>query len=349
MINSVTFSLFETILIAMILSLVSARLGIWIAKRIKLLDVPASAPHKQHSKPTPIAGGFALFMVLIAYAVYQKIWLKPELQALLFGSLIILIFGLWDDIKAVPPLVKLSGQLLAVILLITSGVYIRLFESPDFFIHGEGGIYVWLDWILTAVWVIGITNAFNFVDSADGLATLLAGTAAAFLMLVTLDSNQPNLSLLNALLLGTCTGLFFYNAPPARLFLGDAGAQTLGFILASIAIVYTPIAKFQTSSWFVPIMILGVPIFDMTLVVLSRIRRGNPIYKPNLDHTYHRLVSLGVDSNHAVLAMLITALSLGCLAFIALNLPPPTANGIFAATLVLGVSTFVYLDNKKRR
>ena len=348
MIDSITYSLFENILFAILISLAFAWVSIRIAKRLKLIDVPARAPHKQHSKPTPIAGGITLVFVLIIFAVYQKIWLHPELFAILLGSLIILAFGFWDDLSSIPPIVKLTGQFFAATLLIYAGIYVRIFESPEFFFYGVGGFYLWLDWALTAFWIIGITNAFNFIDSTDGLSTLLAGTAAAFLMLVTLDSNQPLLSLMNALILGTCVGLFFFNAPPARMFLGDAGAQTLGFILASVAIIYTPIGKFQTSSWFVPILILGIPIFDTTLVVLSRIRRGEPVYKPALDHTYHRLVKLGFESSHAVVLMLIIALSLGCVAFIALNFSPLLANTVFFSIIAIGVILYLFLDSRKR-
>ena len=120
----------------------------------------------------------------------------------------------------------------------------------------------------------------------------------------------------------------------------------LGFILAALAIIYTPEDTFQTSSWFVPILILGVPIFDTTLVVFSRLHHRRPIYKSALDHTYHRLVKLGIESNRAVMAMHITALSLGCLAFIALGLPPLYANAIFGMVLALGAITLLLLELK---
>lgn len=347
MINSITFLLFEYIFIAIIAAFASAWLGIRIARRINLIDYPASAPHKQHLRPTPIAGGIAVLIVLTIFVIYQKLWLQPDLFAIMLGSLIILAFGIWDDLNSISPALKLMGQILAATLLIYAGVYVRIFESPEFFIHGQGGIYVWLDWLLTAFWIIGITNAFNFIDSTDGLAILLAGTASAFLMLVTLDSNQPDLSLINALLLGTCIGFFFYNAPPAKMFLGDAGAQTLGFLLASISIIYTPVGSFQTSSWFVPILILGIPIFDASLVVFSRMRRRKPIYKPALDHTYHRLAGLGFETSRAVLVMIITALLLGCIAFIALNLQPAIANAIFFIIVGIGIGLYFFLDRKK--
>jgi UDP-GlcNAc:undecaprenyl-phosphate GlcNAc-1-phosphate transferase len=196
--------------------------------------------------------------------------------------------------------------------------------------------------------VVGITNAFNFVDSMDGLAVGLGGVAAAFFMLVTIDSGQLLLSQQSALLLGACVALFFFNSPPARLFLGDSGAQTLGFLLAVLAIAYLPQGVSQSSSWVVPIMLLGVPIFDMVLVVISRLRRGKSIYTASLDHTYHRLVALGWEANWAVVGMQVVSLLLGCLAFIVLTRPPVIANAVFVGVLLAGFLALYTLDNRKR-
>jgi UDP-GlcNAc:undecaprenyl-phosphate GlcNAc-1-phosphate transferase len=339
-----TTSILVSMMFALLATLLMAWIGIKIARRFRLMDIPGAAPHKHHAIPTPLAGGIAVFGALIILATGYQLFVQQEIRAILLSGLVIFIMGVWDDVKGISPLAKLVGQGVAVILLIYFGVYIRIFESPEFFINGQGGIYLVLDWILTAFWIIGITNAFNFVDSMDGLAAALAGIAAAFFMLVTLNSNQPDVSRQSAILLGICIGLYFFNAPPARLFLGDSGAQLLGFVLAALAIIYTPEDTFQTSSWFVPILILGVPIFDMTLVVFSRLRHRRPIYKSALDHTYHRLVALGIESNRSVMAMHITSLSLGCLAFIALSLPPLYANAILGIVLFLGAVALLLLD-----
>ncbi|UCF27025.1 MAG: undecaprenyl/decaprenyl-phosphate alpha-N-acetylglucosaminyl 1-phosphate transferase, partial [Chloroflexota bacterium] len=121
-----------------------------------------------------------------------------------------------------------------------------------------------------------------------------------------------------------------------------------GFVLAVIAIAYRPLGAFQLSSWVVPIMLLAVPIFDMVLVVVSRIRRRKPIYSAATDHTYHRLVSLGWSSGKAVLIMQVAGLLLGCLAFIVLTRPPLIANTIFVSVIVFGIVSIAYLDSRKR-
>lgn len=261
-----------------------------------------------------------------------KLWAASDIRTILLASLAVFLFGLLDDAKGLSPVWKFGGQVLAVLLVMLPGVYVRFLPHPV------------LNFVITFVWIIGITNAFNLVDSMDGLAVGLAGLCAAFFMLVTLETNQGALAILSAIVLGTSIGLFYYNAFPARLFLGDAGAQWLGFVLATLAIAYTPPQLPQLSSWFVPILVLSVPIFDTTLVTVSRLRRGIPIYKANRDHTYHRLASFGMGDTRAVISMHIAAVLSGCLAFVALSLSPLWANMIFAGCVVLGVIALIYLE-----
>ena len=154
--------------------------------------------------------------------------------------------------------------------------------------------------------------------------------------------------MLSAILLGACIGCFYYNASPARFFLGDSGSQFLGFLLAGLAIAYNPPGYEQLASWYIPILLMGVPIFDITLVVYSRLRHKRPVYKAARDHTYHRLVLLGFSSNRAVLSMHISALLLGCLAFIALGLTPLLANLVFAGVLSVGIAALIYLEIKTK-
>jgi UDP-GlcNAc:undecaprenyl-phosphate GlcNAc-1-phosphate transferase len=346
-VTSISF-VFESVLVSITITALLAWGSIRLSRRIGLVDIPNSAPHKQHRKTTPLAGGLALFISLLVTAWWFDILQLPGVIAIYIAALPILLFGLWDDLRGISPLVKLLGQSIAVVILIAFGISIKVFESPEFFMGGPGQLNVYLDWILTYFWVVGITNSFNFVDSMDGLALGLAGMATAFFTLVMLDAGQPVLSQQSALLLGACIGLYIFNSRPARLFLGDSGAQTLGFFLAVLAIAYLPQGAYQASSWVVPILLLGVPIFDTALVIISRLRRRKPIYTASRDHTYHRLVSLGWNSNKAVLIMQIASLLLGCLAFIVLTRSPLIANGIFLTVLILGGISLVYLDNPKR-
>jgi len=338
--------LFQTILAALLISMAAAVISTWFARRIHLIDQPGSAPHKQHAKPVPLAGGIALMVTLLIGEYFFGNFGNKIIRASFIAALPVFIFGIWDDYKNLSPLVKLIGQVLAAFFLIRAGIFIQIFESPQFFLHGTSKIYLYLDWLVTILWVVGITNAFNFVDSMDGLLLGLGATAAGFFMLVTLDSQQLQLTHHSALILGACVGLYFFNASPAVLFLGDSGAQTLGILLAVLAIGYAPRGANQASSWFVPIMLLIVPIFDACLVIVSRLRQGRPIYSAGLDHTYHRLIGLGLAPNRAVLVMQVTSLTLSCLAFMCLNQPPLIANLVFAIVLGLGAVMLLLLDRQ---
>jgi UDP-GlcNAc:undecaprenyl-phosphate GlcNAc-1-phosphate transferase len=148
------------------------------------------------------------------------------------------------------------------------------------------------------------------------------------------------------ILLGTCTGLYIFNITPARLFLGDSGAQVLGFMVAAIAMAYAPVGLPPVTSWFVPILLLSIPIFDTTLVTFSRLRRKLPVYKANRDHTYHRLVALGMSPARAVMFIHLAAILIDCLAFVALSLSPLAANIIFGGVLLVGVAAISWLESR---
>ncbi len=328
--------LFPLIFWAILITLTITPFAIKVAIRFELIDHPNSSPHKIHQYPVPKAGGLALVLGIVSLNLLSGNWQSGPIRAILLASIVIFIFGLWDDAHRLAPQWKLLGQILGTIILISQGVQIRMLGSMTV-----------LNLALTLVWVIGITNAFNLVDSMDGLVVGLAAIASAFFMLVTVDAGQTSLSLLSAIILGGAIGMLYFNALPAGTFLGDSGAQFLGFVLAALAIAYTPPGLPQPSSWFVPILLLSVPIFDTSLVIISRLRQKKAVYQAGLDHTYHRLVNLGLPSSRAVLTMHLSAIIGGCLAFMALPLPPLWANIIFASTLMVGLFLLVWLENQE--
>jgi UDP-GlcNAc:undecaprenyl-phosphate GlcNAc-1-phosphate transferase len=330
--------LFPLIFWAILVTLIITPLAIKASIHFQLIDHPNSSPHKIHEQPMPKAGGLAIGFTIVSINFISGNMQSGTIRAILLSAAIIFLFGLWDDARRLSPRWKLVGQLLATIILISQGVYI----------HMLGNMTV-LNIVLTLLWTIGITNAFNLVDSMDGLVVGLAAIAAAFFMLVTVDAGQTSLSLLSAIILGSSIGMMYFNALPARTFLGDSGAQFLGFVLAALAIAYTPPGLPQPSSWFVPILLLSVPIFDTSLVTLSRLMQRKAVYQAGLDHTYHRLINLGWPSSRAVLTMHLCAVISGCLAFVALPLPPLWANTIFAAALLTGLFLFFWLEKKEAR
>lgn len=273
------------------------------------------------------------------------LWKEQFVKSFLLSVSVIYVFGLLDDARGLSAIPKLIGQFVAGILLITSGISVHFVESLQLSILSPS-FMKWFDIAFTLFWLIGITNAMNMIDSMDGLAVGVSALTFLFFLPVTIAAGQVSLTAISLILLGTSVGIYFFNITPAKLFLGDSGAQTLGFIVAVIAMAYTPVGLPPTTSWFVPILLLALPIFDTTLVTVSRFRRKLPIYKANRDHTYHRLVALGVPSLRAVLMIQLAVVIIDCLAFVTLTLSPLAANLIFGAILLGGALLICFLDRE---
>lgn len=309
--------------------------------RLPMLDVPDSEVHKKHTRQTPNVGGIILAITLAVMGVLFGGIYSPEVGGILISSSVVFIFGLLDDIRGLNVGIKFTGQLLAAGLLLSFGIRVGVVQ----FLGTD--LNTLFNLIITVIWVIGITNAVNFIDSADSLAISQSLAALSFLLIGAMVAGQEQLIFQAIVLLGIGAVLLYFNLPPARLFLGDSGAQTLGFLLASFAILYNPVVQPQASSWFVPITFLIVPIFDVCLVFFSRIRRGVPFYRADLGHTYHRLVARGLSPVRAVSLMGLAAGFAGLLGLVALYQEPIIANLIFAVLLGLGILAFYVLDLAK--
>jgi len=330
-------------LTSILLAFLLGRPGIWLARRLGLIDVPGKSAHKQHQQPTPLAGGIILILCLPLVMLLWGMW-DEALWDLFMGAGIIFVFGLLDDRYGFDARLKLTGQVLGALVLILNGFRVE-------FLYGLGWTLdrTVLDILMTAVtifWLVGITNALNLTDSMDGLTAGLAAISAGFFMVVCLVSGQVVLAQLSALLFGVALSLYALNMTPALSFLGDSGAQTFGFLLAGIGVLYTPLEAPQASTWFIPILFLTLPIFDTTLVVLSRLRRRKPLFQADLGHTYHRLVKLGLSPRKAVFSIQVAALLSCMLAFIMTSFDPLTANIVFFSLLALGgVAIFLLEKN----
>jgi UDP-GlcNAc:undecaprenyl-phosphate/decaprenyl-phosphate GlcNAc-1-phosphate transferase len=326
------FISFRALFVSASLALALGPLMSLLAVRAHLVDIPNSEAHKRHKNEIPYSGGAILLITVAVTSFLGRTFQSDTIRTVLLVSTLIFLFGLWDDAKNLRPAIKFGVQILATFLLINQGIHVKLFAQD------------WLNYLITIIWMVGLTNAFNFIDSMDGLAVGLAGVASAFFMLIAVDSRQYYLSIFSTILMGACFGVYYWNASPARLFLGDSGAQWLGFVLAGLGIAYNPLGFSRFAAWYVPILLLAVPIFDMTLVVVSRLRRKKPIYHASLDHTYHRLVQRGMSQNRAILSLHCVAALLGSLALIILPMNPWLANGVFGLILVFGLVTLILLD-----
>jgi UDP-GlcNAc:undecaprenyl-phosphate GlcNAc-1-phosphate transferase len=319
--------------------------AIKLAKKIGAVDLPDSAAHKRHSVPMPLAGGLLAFSgSWLLFGVFGFWHTDFPFWAVFLGSILIFIFGLLDDIYGLSAPQKLLGQVFAALLLVWLGVSVRFLETVNLPLSRS-----WLmifNTGLTLFWLVGVTNAFNLIDSMDGLVAGLTFIIASFFSFITFYSGQIGLAVFSSILIGLSLGLYLHNKQPARFFLGDSGAQLFGFFLAAIALLYRPPDLNPKSTWFIPILLLGIPIFDTTLVTISRLRRHKPVFQADRSHTYHRLVDFGYSPVFAVLLMQAGALLLSFAAFLIMFLSPILALSIFLLILVAGVFLIVFFESR---
>jgi UDP-GlcNAc:undecaprenyl-phosphate/decaprenyl-phosphate GlcNAc-1-phosphate transferase len=309
-----------------------------VAHKTGFVDEPK--PHKVHLRPIPLLGGVAIYLALAAalgVALLQTkidsfLW---ELAAIGLGSTMLVLVGLWDDRHGMSPRVKLLAQCGAAVLLVVSGIQVDLFPWPI------------LNIVVTIVWVVGITNAINLMDNMDGLAAGVSAVAAIFFTLLASSAHQGLIAGMASAVAGASLGFLFYNLAPAMVFMGDAGSLLLGFLLAVIGIRYSPATLPIGSTWMVPIVVLGLPIFDTALVTYSRLRSRRPISQGGTDHTSHRLARLGFGTTRSVVLMYMIAVALGNLAVLMTQSNPETAMLFFVVLLTAGAVGIVWLGGKR--
>lgn len=304
----------------------------WLASRWGMVDQPGL--RKAHRSPTPLLGGLALFAgITLAFVLFgQRDWLTEGL-GILGGAALMFLTGLWDDRFGMPARLKLVACGIAALFLSVLGVRVQLFNVW------------WLDLLITLIWVVGITNAANLMDNMDGLAAGLAAVAAVFFFILAALEGQGLVASLAAALMGAALGFLFYNLAPAVSFMGDAGSLTLGFLLAALGIKIRFLQLPLGSTWMAPIVVLGIFIFDTTLVSISRLRRGRSIFQGGSDHTSHRLTQLGLSKPRAVLTLYVVAVLLGATAVVLTRLPVIVANSIFGGLVLAGLIALVLFEH----
>jgi UDP-GlcNAc:undecaprenyl-phosphate GlcNAc-1-phosphate transferase len=297
------------------------------ARALGILDMPAS--RKVHSAPTPLLGGLAIY-VAFAAAILANSILDRQVVAILLGATLLVLVGVLDDILEVPAAVKMLAQLVATGIVIGSGVVLTLFPQS-----WMGNL---IDIVLTVLWLLGITNAMNFFDGMDGLATGLSIITASFLGLFALLTYQPFLGWFAAAMVGSCLGFLPFNfrpRAPAAIFLGDSGSTFLGFVLAALA-VKGEWAENSLVDIAAPVLIFWVFIYDMTHITVARIATGKVrsfrdwIAYVGRDHLHHRLASLLGSNRNAVVLVFSVSICMGLAAIALVH-----ARALEAALLIL--------------
>lgn len=298
-----------------------------VALRLGVVDKPND--RKVHTDPVPYLGGAAI-VIAFALATVGGALVSGvrgsflQIGALLGGGLLLAAMGLWDDLRVVPGWIKVPVELLLAAGLYASGSRAELFHNQP------------LDLILTVAWVIGITNAVNYMDNMDGLTSGTVAIVSIFMLALAGLSGQVLVAGLSAALAGCALGFLWHNRPPAKIFMGDAGSLFFGFLLAGLGLElrFDNIARV---TFFVPVALLAVPILDALLVSLSRVRKGLSPIQPGKDHISHRLVKLGIPSGGAVTLLHFASAACGWIGVTIAYARPVTAYMLIGWVIVVGL------------
>ena len=320
MINLLAASFFVSLIVSV--ALVGAAKSLF--RRWGFVDQPGE--RKIHAAPVPYGGGAAIFATLLvvlggglaAVALRNEPYLgwlpgwqimetnaggmmsrAPQLGLLLLAAGMLFGMGLVDDRVRLPAWPKLFAQVAAAAVV----VWVLRFRATFFVPVG------WVNDVATVAWIVAITNAFNFLDNMDGLSAGVAAVVLVVLAAVTAAAGQVFVPLLAVVLLGAVVGFLAYNFPPATVFLGDAGSHLIGFLVAVLTIManyYRGAPGESTFSPFLPLVLLAVPLYDLTSVTLIRLARGKSPFVGDTNHFSHRLAALGLSRRAAVLVIYLT-------------------------------------------
>ncbi len=333
---------------SLIVAWVLTPLVLKVAIARQVLDVPDE--RKAQTSPVPYLGGLAIVagfsaMCLAAAALDRGPTVIRELAILLGIGLVLAMMGLVDDLRGgLSPVIRLVLEIAAGIAVWATGSGAELTAGPV------------VNLLVTVLWVVGITNAFNLLDNMDGLSAGVAALAGLSFCLIAGLNGQFLVAALAAGVAGCATGFLRHNFHPAKIYMGDAGSLFLGFLLAVLGLKLTLTGTPSVVALFVPLLVLGVPVFDTTLVTWQRLVHGRSPMQGGRDHASHRLVWVGIPVPVAVCLLYAATIALGWLAVLLARLD--VTSGLLLVAFVLTVGTFlmgllaavpVYDNSRQRR
>lgn len=310
--------------VALIVSFFATPAARRIAINVGAVNIPRDN-RRVHKNPMPLLGGLAIIIGFVLAVVYSfatknmKVFigylLKPKTLGLLTGVIIIIALGIVDDLRPLRARVKFPVQLLAAVVVVATGTRIIAISKPfqaTVALHPSMMYFLGdiLAFIISVVWIVGMTNAINFIDGLDGLAAGVSGIAALTLYIVAVIRKQDDIAIIAVSLVGAIFGFLPYNFNPAKIFMGDTGATFLGFLLAIISIEGT-MKSITAIAVAIPILVFGLPIFDTLFAIIRRIMNGKPIGQADRGHLHHRLLDLGLSHRMSVIILYVVSGALG--------------------------------------
>ena len=269
------------------------------AFKIGAIDIPKDN-RRMHKKPTPRIGGLA---IIFGFTVATLCFAQPsrQLYGTLAGAAIIAVMGVIDDCKNLPAKLKFVIQIIAALVVVFAGdIKIDVFTNPNFLSDNPYWVLPeWLSVTLTVIWIVFITNAVNFIDGLDGLAAGVSAIMSISLVFISIRVGEYSSAILGIALMGSCFGFLPFNFNPAKIFMGDTGSTFLGFMLATLSIQGV-FKSYAVISFAVPLLILGLPLFDALFAMIRRILRGQSPMTADRGHLHHRLVDMGFSQKQTV-------------------------------------------------
>lgn len=287
---------------ALVLAMIFTPVAIRIAPKIGAIDIPKDG-RRMHTKAMPRFGGLAIFIgTIVSLVIYGGN--NEKLIPVIIGGVIIYLLGVVDDLKNLDAKIKFSAQLTVAILMYYMGLRIKFIANY----FGEGTIIFGeiVCFIVTVLWIVGITNTINLIDGLDGLAagtTAIASLCIAYVAYI--HGNEYGMMIVCLAMLclgGACLGFLPFNFYPAKIFMGDGGSLFLGFMIAVLSVV-GPLKRSTIVAVVVPVLVLGIPIFDTFFAIFRRIVNRRPIMEADKGHLHHRLMESGYGQRRAVLML----------------------------------------------
>lgn len=324
-------TLWITFLVALAVSILVTPVAIRLAPKIGAVDIPLDN-RRMHTKTMPRFGGLAIFAgSTAAMLIFLKF--DPRVVTIVMGGVLIYILGVIDDIKHLSAKVKFLGQTFVALIMYVNGIRIEFLTN--FLGEGNSQLGDVLCFIITMVWIVGITNTVNLIDGLDGLA---AGTAAIASLCIAYTAYIHGTYLAAGAMLalaGATLGFLPYNFYPAKIFMGDGGSLYLGFMLATLSVLGT-VKSATLVTMIIPVLVLGVPIFDTFFAIFRRFVNKRPIMEADKGHLHHRLMKLGYGQRRATLMLYGITAIMGVAAVL-------FSRGLYVETLGLTAITFMYI------
>ena len=267
------------------------------AVAVGAIDKPDA--RKVHHGAIPRLGGLAIFLGYMGSVLFNNsIPHDHKLFGFVLGTVILVLVGIWDDIRQIEPKTKLMGQIIAAAILVAYDIRVDFINLP------WGGVVYLKYWAipLTIFWIVGFTNIVNLIDGLDGLAAGISFIACIAVCAMTLQLGQIDLACIALALAGATVGFLRYNFNPAKIFMGDTGSMLLGYTLAAISVMGA-VKTAATIALVVPAIVLGLPILDTLFAIVRRKISGRPIFKTDKGHVQHRVLAQGLSQKQAVLMM----------------------------------------------